>query len=406
MRHRIVFACILFLLTGLFSQNASAHTRSQSYSVWTVDGAKASFTFSVDARRVTQLAPAYEDQKSLTDILREHLNEVAGVTQNGNQCDRVEFRVTGEARPTLTAEGTFQCEENIGAEPINVRMAAFFGVSPTHVHIARVVNDAGSEEYVLRRGRSTFLLSETPRPENPIGFALIGFHHVISGLDHILFLLALALAAPSLRTGLLSVTGFTLGHMLTLALVATRSISPNSILIEAIIGLTIAAAAAEAAAPKISSVRLGGLNIEARPFLFFGLAAIIAAAALAPIAVDGVLLTAAALSLYAVAAAFFTNNTATRLLPAFAAVFGLAHGAGFAGGLLDLNLETERLFAPVLAFNIGVEAAQLIALVGAFAGLALARRLLRAKVYFAAQNLILSALIAVGVYWFSIRIWA
>lgn len=90
------------------------------------------------------------------------------------------------------------------------------------------------------------------------------------------------------------------------------------------------------------------------------------------------------------------------MAPVLAAAFGLIHGAGFAGPLIELELPQNRLLPAILGFNIGVEAAQLLALsVFALAGWLLARTSprLRSGALIAATT----ALSVLGTYWFVSR---
>ncbi len=161
------------------------------------------------------------------------------------------------------------------------------------------------------------------------------------GLDHILFLLALMLAGGSLTRILGIVSGFTLGHSVTLALSALHIVRPPARLIEPLIALTIAFVAAQAFAGR------GGHRWRV------------------------------------------------------AACFGLIHGFGFATALHQLDLPTCELVPALLGYNLGVELGQ-VAIVLAAAPLILTlqrHRRLRPIVRG------LAALIcAAGIHWFFQRL--
>ena len=93
---------------------------------------------------------------------------------------------------------------------------------------------------------------------------------------------------------------------------------------------------------------------------------------------------------------------ARRLTPLLAALFGLAHGAGFAGALTALDLPRERLVGALLGFNIGVELGQLAALAG-FA--VIAAVIARAPPIWRdrAAQATAAALLALGAFWFTQR---
>ena len=132
----------------------------------------------------------------------------------------------------------------------------------------------------------------------------MGFHHILSGYDHLLFVLCLTLVARTPKRIIIALSGFTLSHSVSLFLVATGRLHLSIPAIEAVIVLSIVFLAAE-----IARGRRKTLAWE-RPTLV-------------------------------------------------ALIFGLAHGAGFGSALLDLGLpQTHAIFA-LLFFNLGVEVGQL-----------------------------------------------
>lgn len=149
-----------------------------------------------------------------------------------------------------------------------------------------------------------------------IAFATLGFRHITDprGADHILFLLALAAIYRfrDWRECVKVVTAFTVGHSITLALAVTGALVMPSAIIEFLIPVTIVATALE------------NLIVRDRSTAIWG----------------------------------------RRYRPVFAAVFGLVHGAGFANYLRSLFV--DRLAIPLLGFNLGLEAGQLIVIAIAF----------------------------------------
>lgn len=149
----------------------------------------------------------------------------------------------------------------------------------------------------------------------------LGFRHIVTteALDHILFLLALAVIyrPRDWRESLGVVTAFTIGHSLTLALAVTGVITFPVRVIEFLIPITILAASTE---------NLVAYLRDAAP-------------------------------------------RHRRFRAVFAGLFGLIHGAGFAGYLQSLFL--DRIAVPLLGFNLGIEAGQLVILLlagAAFSG--------------------------------------
>lgn len=160
-----------------------------------------------------------------------------------------------------------------------------------------------------------------------LGFLQLGVRHIVdpSAMDHILFLAALAaIYRPrDWRDALWVISAFTIGHSVTLALAATGAVPVDPRLVEFLIPLTIVATAVE--------------NVVARDPA--------------------------------------TTPRAWRYRPVLAGAFGLVHGAGFAGYLESLAL--GNIVAPLLAFNIGIEAGQIVVLSAIAVALAAVDALLR-----------------------------
>jgi hypothetical protein len=156
----------------------------------------------------------------------------------------------------------------------------------------------------------------------------LGFEHILAGWDHLAFVLGLLLLVRRradgglLRRVLGTVSAFTLGHSVTLALAALGAVSLRPAPVECLIALSIALMAREAARP-----------------------------ADAP------------------------STWSERWPWAVALGFGLLHGLGFAGALAEVGLPDGEIPAALAAFNVGVEAGQAVFVVAALGALALLRRL-------------------------------
>jgi len=130
----------------------------------------------------------------------------------------------------------------------------------------------------------------------------LGYQHILpKGLDHILFVLALFFASSRLKPLVWQVSAFTAAHTLTLALAVLGLFTLPSNIVEPVIALSIAFVAIE--------------NL------------------------------------------LFKDMQRWRPLVVFC--FGLFHGLGFAGVLVELGLPQGQLLPSLLSFNLGVEAGQL-----------------------------------------------
>jgi HupE / UreJ protein len=189
------------------------------------------------------------------------------------------------------------------------------------------------------------LAGDSTRAAAPVdfkSFIFLGLEHILTGYDHLLFVLSLIALGGSLRYLLKVVTAFTLAHSVTLALTTLGIIALPGRIIESGIALSIAYVAAE----NIFSRNKSGLE-RSRWIITF--------------------------------------------------VFGLLHGMGFAGLLGEMNLSTSSLPVALVGFNLGVELGQLAVVIPAFL---LLRWLERWKIGSQIRWSASAFAIVAGLYWF------
>jgi hypothetical protein len=343
---------------------------------------------------VTQLS---ETPRDLDVLLRDHLTETVTLTQNGTRCTLTPPRALPAPRGDVRMRLVFTCSRPLAEAPADLKLGAFFTVSISHVHYARVTEPNGLREFVLTSGHTELAVGAAEAaPSSTFGsFLTLGFEHVLSGIDHIAFLIALAMLAGGPWRILIAVTGFTVGHSLTLALVALNVLRPDTAAVEALIGFTVAWAAGDALARARNLPRWYGLVGAAGILLLPVVAAISSLPVLSLAVIGGVALFAATMS-------YARNLDAPYVAPAIATIFGLAHGAGFAGPLLEMEIPSGSLVWTLLAFNLGVEAGQLTALALLAGILWLARRVVQ-PIPAVAYDTSASVLFALGTFWFVSR---
>ncbi|XOK03011.1 HupE/UreJ family protein [Candidatus Marifrigoribacter sp. Uisw_064] len=139
-------------------------------------------------------------------------------------------------------------------------------------------------------------------------FLYVGAKHMITGYDHLLFLIGVIFFLFRIREVIIYVSYFTLGHSATLLLGVMADIQVNAFLIDAVIALSIVYKGFD---------NLGGFK------RFFGK----------------------------------QPNTKAAVL-----IFGLFHGFGLATKLQEFEFDKEGLFINLLGFNLGVEIGQFLAL--------------------------------------------
>jgi len=352
---------------------ALAHSRSQSFSTWTVaDTGDVRLSFSVSAREVTRLATAEAERLGLGERMARHLSRRVSLRSAGRACPPVGAPRALAARPGhVRVEWRFECppvsagDERAGLE---ISVASFFDVVPSHLHFARVsVAEAPAQEFLFHDAERTRTITRAAlRPESRLAakgdastrltfrsYLALGVEHILSGADHLAFLLALLLLSRRAREVALLVTGFTVGHSVTLSLAALSVLVPDIGMIEALIGFTIALVAAEGVAVATGAgARIGAVGAVA----LAGLAGLSFWKGVGP---PVTVLAGLALFTLCYLSLTRTRDVAIRLSPVLSMIFGLVHGFGFASVLMEVGLPRDRLVPALLGFNIGVELGQL-----------------------------------------------
>ena len=139
----------------------------------------------------------------------------------------------------------------------------------------------------------------------PTNYFWLGVEHLLSGIDHLIFVLGLIFIVVGFKTLIKTITAFTIAHSITLALSVTNTFQLPQSSAEALIALTLIYLAIEVGENK---------KYQRTPWLLaFG--------------------------------------------------FGLLHGFGFAGALSEIGFSDSSLLFSLLFFNLGIEAGQLLSLI-------------------------------------------
>ncbi len=221
------------------------------------------------------------------------------------------------------------------------------GLSATATDVlVRVERLDGSTQLTrLTSSAPSFVVEATPSKMEVVrSYLALGVEHILGGVDHLLFVLALLIitrgslehlraarsgirprGAPSGSWKLVkTVTAFTIAHSITLSIAALGFVHVPSAPVEAVIALSIVFVAAEIVHSR-----------QGRPGL--------------------------------------TENA--PWIVAF--TFGLLHGFGFAGALAEIGLPQLDIPLALSSFNVGVEIGQLLFIAAVFAGIAVARQIMR-----------------------------
>ena len=219
---------------------------------------------------------------------------------------------------TVTADGQ-PCP---ASEPVGMEVDYVCPAEPNHLivrddladelgdkhHIIAVLTWSGgssSLNFSATEREASITLKGTEQPKGAASFFLLGVEHIATGYDHLLFLLALILCGGNFVQLLKIITAFTLAHSLTLGAAALDIITLPSVLVEAVIALSIAYVGFENLFPRFAVSRRWTISF----------------------------------------------------------LFGLIHGFGFSSVLKEIGLPKDSLLLSLLNFNLGVEAGQLVAVV-------------------------------------------
>jgi hypothetical protein len=243
-----------------------------------------------------EIAPARYEVLWRTSVSRAQQQDVSPQLPAGCvELAAPQARIEDEA---LVARWTVQCPAAVAGQTIAIAGLEGSGITV----ILRVQERGGRVATALLTPQQSSIVAEAPGPTLARYFAL-GVRHLASGFDHVLFICGLVLLVRRPRALVVTVTAFTLGHSVTLALATLGLVKVDAALMELGIALSILVLATELArdAPSL---------LARRPWLL-------------------------------------------------AAGFGLLHGLGFAGALAEAGIPAGEIAAALLGFNLGIEAAQL-----------------------------------------------
>jgi hypothetical protein len=197
-----------------------------------------------------------------------------------------------------------------GGAPLDQQTLTVEGLSESVTDVLVSVTSPSGKTItaVLRPSAPSMVLGLSgPKGLSTPAYLRLGFEHILTGFDHLLFVLGLLLLVGTNWKILQTVTAFTVAHSITLALAALGLVQVPSALIEALIALSIMFVAYELIPRK-----------------------------------DG-------------------SSTLTRQKPWLVAfMFGLLHGLAFAGTLSSVGLPAGSAVPALLLFNVGVEIGQMV----------------------------------------------
>lgn len=204
--------------------------------------------------------------------------------------------------PTAVQQRLYRCDHSLAGRAVTITFSDFNPATSTLVKY----HSTNGEQHtrLLKPSERQWQIPEAETPSRIAwDYTVLGVEHILIGFDHLLFLLCLLMIAGSWRRVLVTITGFTVAHSLTLVMSALEWFRLPLAPVEAVIALSIIFLATE-------------------------------------IVKDN-------------------KQTLTWRYPvAVSSSFGLLHGFGFAAALADIGLPQTELLTGLLFFNIGVEIGQ------------------------------------------------
>jgi hypothetical protein len=298
----------LALSAGLLP--AAAHTGDKGFATITVSGQTVQYSFWLPMASVSpQLADAMHlGQPGATpdySLVLKAVAEKVHVQADGRACEPAPGTLTPPAQEggNIAVLMHFACAD--APRELTLHDDLFDVLGKDYITLANIQWAGGSQQFVFqpdaREARIT--VSQGASARGASSFFLLGIEHILTGYDHLLFLLMLILRGGNLWSLLKIITAFTVAHSITLGLAALNIVMLPERLVEATIALSIAYVAAE--------------NL------------------------------------------FMRQAVSHRWAVSF--LFGLVHGFGFSNVLRELGLPKEGLVWSLLSFNLGVETGQAFA---------------------------------------------
>ena len=343
---------ILFILAGLaatlFPAPLAAHEFSASYSRLQVEGPVLRVQFTLNVVDLHQLQPPPDTNADgeLSD------QELTASQENITKAIQGNVRFEGPEAPSSTEiEGyerdgpsvlRFNLLYKFGHDLSNLRVTSTMAniTQADHYHMLQIAADENTYQYVLDLNHPSIDLDlDGPTlGESFRSFVVLGMEHIVTGYDHLAFLVGLLVTTSTLLALIKVVTSFTLAHSITLALATLGIVTLPPRLIESLIALSIAYIAIE---------NFMGRTLVHRWKITF--------------------------------------------------LFGLVHGFGFSNILREMELTRRLMAVSLFSFNIGVEIGQLLFVCIVFPLIYYVGASRWKEQFLAATSL---AIMALGFYWF------
>ena len=338
-----------FLLILFFSGNILSHQKSQSYTSWKGEVAGTDFVVSVSTKiskavlfnqlqnngyRIDQLAVYFKNKISSEDCSSQN----PLIQDQGNFIKYSDKFVCSVDKPRLTFN-------------------LFFDLNLSHLDFSsQQKEDRLFPDFIISSdNRQISIFDENQSTElnlSFLNFLSFGFQHILSGLDHIAFLLLIIFLCSNLKILFFAISGFTLGHSASLFSSVQGLIASSTSLVEIMIGFSILVCSVEVLGKKTAQLGMfSNLILVAWAVLTFSIFIFLPQESLFFLSLGLMMFCYLRLS---------ENYQNSLNLIFITIVFGFIHGLGFAGAINEIYLPKEDMLKILLAFNLGIEFGQIL----------------------------------------------
>ena len=395
-----IILSLLIILLFTFSLDVFSHQRSESYSKWSVEEDESDTL--VNVAFTIRLSNLNKLESPLVGEWEDRISAyiISSFTTDSDCLQEGKHRVmTSRADDIFRVSWTLSCNQILEEIKTNV----FFDRDPTHSHIARYIYDSNlSTEKLFTTQTKTWNLKDIySSKESSVNssfkeYVLLGIKHISTGYDHLAFLFGLLLLNQRLKRLVLAITGFTLGHSLTLSLAVLDLVRPVNSFIEALIGFSIALLGLEFLIRHRKSNSTYVKNISYLLFFLFLLYFIFSEGSNS--------LGLLGLFVFSFCYLMLVSKNLSSFFSLFiASIFGLIHGFGFGGFLFEVGFSEDNILKTLFGFNLGVEIGQLMAMsLFILIIFGISKLDIKNKEYI--NPLLATFLVTLGTYWFVYRV--
>ena len=389
-----LFNWFLVFALSLTAFDCLSHSRSESYSKINVLSNDNSYQVNLSANISNTILNNFLRLNVFNnaDDVRNYASTSFKLGDNCKQDNNFKFTSNQSAGYTKI-QSSFTCQSLPDLISINL----FLDLGPSHAHISKIyIDNVLKDEHIFNSPNDAWqpdFTSHNQVIQNSFSsFFKLGFEHILEGLDHLAFLLGLVLLFRG-KELLLVITGFTIGHSITLALGTLNFITVNISIVEMLIGFSIFIVGLDKLQQQhkhLVSSKIFNISL----FCLAGLLTIF----------NFNLLFLFGLILFIYTYFLLQLSTGKRLLMQLITIFfGLIHGLGFASNLSENPIVQDQMFSMILGFNLGIEVGQILIALLAVSLLTFLKSFLSATRFQILNRSLSMYLIGIGLFWFVSR---